>query len=351
MKIRKAIRMAVVGAALAMPAGAVLAAGSGVPITGGFGQWSINATGGITAASASTIGASSVSATPVTDAGFLQRNVTVGSRTFIQTIIAEGATGDTFDSFASGTGFGDENFVEIGGTGGLSDKAQVFESASGTVFTSQAGLNTGSFAPVATLADVKNEAFTGANTTITLGQKVTSGEFNTGFDYTEGVTTGTGTNSDVFAITDIRATANDSAASFASNFAYRNKAFEGALATDSATLALAYLKLDANTTLGDPEITQNFHLKERSGLGAVAAGTALATAGSGSGTVANFNAGDHIVNLQVGQEVTGAGVFGLNDFVDETLSAENGSDSQSNANVPFWTVTDTSTGGDPFATF
>ena len=331
---------------MALPAGAVLA---GSPIA--FGGWSVDGAGNITANTCGTC--SSTSATPVTDAGFLQRNITIGSKTYIQTIIAEAATtatADTFGSWSGGNGFGDENFVEIGGTGGLSDKQQVFENASGTAFTSGSGLNTGSFATNATLADVANENFSGANTTITLGQKVTSGEFNTGFDYTEGVTT-SGTNTDVFAITDIRATANDSANTFASNFAYRNKAFEGALLTDTATQALAYLKLDANTTLGDPEINQAFHLKERSGLGAVSGpGTALATAGSAAGSTLGFSSGDHIVNLQVGQKVTGAGVFGLNDFVDETANAEMGSDSQSNGNVPFDVVTDAN-GNDPFATF
>jgi len=141
MKIRKAIRMAVAGAAMALPAGAVLA---GSPIA--FGGWTVNGAGDITATACGTC--SITSATPVTDAGFLQRNITIGSKTFIQTIIAEAdtaATADTFGSWTGGNGFADENFVEIGGTGGLSDKQQVFESVGADSFSSDAGLNTGSF--------------------------------------------------------------------------------------------------------------------------------------------------------------------------------------------------------------
>jgi len=177
--------------------------------------------------------------------------------------------------------------------------------------------------------------------------------FSTDFAYTEGVTT-SGTNTDVFAITDIRSSVAMPMHSFSSDFAFRNKAFEGALLTDATAQGQAYLKLDANTVLADaaPDgIQQEFHLKERSGLGAVSGpGTALATAGSATGSTLGFSSGDHIVNLQVGQKVPGGGVFGLNDFVDETASAEMGSDSQSNANVPFTVVTDAN-GNDPFVSF
>jgi len=339
--------MAVAGAAMSIPAGAVLAA---APIA--MGGWTVDGAGNITAAACGSC--SSTSATPVTDAGFLQRNITIGSKTFIQTIIAEAgdttATTDTFGSWTGGNGFADENFVEIGGTGGLADKQEVQETVGTEVFTSTAGLNTGSFFVAESLANVSSETIT--NTSILLNQGVSDSaqEFTTTFGYTEGETTA-GTDTDVFAITDIRATVNDSANTFASNFAYRNKAFEGGLLNQTGATDLAYLKLDANTTLGDPEIAQEFHLKERSGNGAVTGvGTALATAGSATGSTLGFATGDHIVNLQVGQKVTGGGVFGLNDFVDETASAEMGSDSQANANVPFTVVTD-GNGGDPFGTF
>ncbi len=348
MKIRKAIKIAMAGAVIAVPAGVALA---GTPLSGVHGQWTLNADGTINAGTTITGGSVNMtcSASTNTDVGFIQR-VCEGSdgKQYIQTINAEGATNDTFGTH-SGTGFfGDESFVVMGSSvgGGLSGKQQLFESdtagGGGEDFTSNAELNTGGeFMPMEALSDVTNGS--PGQSMIELDQTVTSAaqEFMAGFSFDHGMTMAGG-NKGKFALTDLRSYANDTAAGFTSDFAMQDLEFEGSAAFTAAADSSAYHKFDANSDLSTTGIMQSFALKERSGA-AVGAGTISMP----NGTSATYAAGDFVARLAIGQDVTGAGVFGLTDFANETTSAAADNDSFVSNSVPFGTIT----GSDPFGPF
>ena len=337
MKIRKAIKMAVMGAAVAAPLGMAVAATSP---QGAF-TWSVDSNGNITVDCPT--GFSCAPATN-TGAGFLQRQITDSSgTTFIQTINAEtdGGTG-TFDSFAgAGAFFADESYVVMGGTGGLSGRQQLMEDT-GTVFTSNAQLNTGSeFMPMESLSAI--QAGSAGTSMIELDQSVVdaANEFDATFAFDHGMVMGSG--GAKFALLTLRSNANDTAAGFTSGFDMQDLTFEGGAATWTQTGADAtYHMFNANADLNTSGITQKFLLEERSG-----AKVGVGTIAMPNGTSATYTNGDFVARLQVGQDVAGAGVFGLTDFANETNGGIADTDSFTTSSVPFGTIT----GSDPFGTF
>ncbi len=329
MKIRKAIKMAVMGAAVAAPMGMAMAATS--PL-GNF-TWSVDSNGTVTVDCPA--GYSCAPATN-TDAGFLQRQIVEDSTgtTFIQTINAE-------DDFA-GNNFGDESYVVMGGNGGLSGKQSITETVGTEVFTSGAQLNTGSeFMPMEMLSDIN--AGSPGTSMIELDQSVTdtANEFDATFAFDHGMVMGSG--GAKFALLTLRSNANDTAAGFTSGFDMQDLTFEGGAATWTQTGADAeYHMFNANADLNTTGITQKFLLEERSG----------AKVGAGSitmpnGTTATYTNGDFVARLQVGQDVANAGSFGLTDFANETTGGAADNDSFTSSGVPFGTIS----GSDPFGTF
>ena len=342
MKIRKAIKMAMTGAALAVPAGVALA---GTPLNV-HGNWTIAADGSINASNPTGM---TCAASTNTDQGFLQRVCEDASgKQYIQTINAEGSTGDTFGTH-SGTGFfGDESFVVMGSTvgGGISGKQQLFESdtagGGGEDFTSNAALNTGGeFMPMEALSSVT--AGSPGQSMIELDQTVTSNaqEFQAAFNFDHGMTMAGG-NKGKFALVDLRSYANDTAAGFTSDFAMQDLEFEGSAAFTAAADPSAYHKFSATADLSTTGISQSFDLQERSGA-AVGVGSITMP----NGTTGSWTSGDFVARLAIGQDVTGAGVFGLTDFANETTSTGADNDSFSSNAVPFGTIS----GSDPFGTF
>ena len=332
MKIRNAIKLAATGALAAAP----LAAFAGAPAN--FGNYAIGSGGLI---NSSVAGCAS---TGVDEAGFTQERCTIGGKTYIHTIVDEATGGEHFI---------DENFVEMGGTGGIASKQKLTETSGTQTFTNTAQLSTGSFFSAGTEAR------------IALDQGVSdsgSQPFNTDFRFREGKIGGgtdgiglgfTGLQSDAV-ITDMQMnTTISEPGAYTGGFSFENRNVEGSGATNT-TLGAA----DANTVNGTrvdqlsvlndsaSSITQNFTLRERHGS---------FTSGPGnvglSGSTVTWAAGDSIINTKIGQTIAGAGVFGLHDFKNETQGTGTGVDSQTSALPGTFYQPVFTDGSDPFAAF
>ncbi len=346
MKIRQAVKMAVLGAVIVAPVGMALARTANTPLSV-HGNWTIASDGTINASNPTGM---TCAASTNTDVGFMQRTCTdSGGTTYIQTINADGNTGDSFANQTGTAFFGDESFVVMGSQngGGLSGKQKLTEtSTGGDVFVSNAGLNTGGeFMPMEMMADV-TAGSTGVSM-IELDQSVTNSgqEFDANFNFDHGMVmamSGTNMVMGKFALLDLRSNANDTANGFTSGFDMQDLTFEGSATFTAAADPNAYHKFDASADLSTTGITQSFKLQERSGA-AVGAGSISMP----NGTSATYAAGDFVARLAIGQDVSGAGVFGLTDFANETTTTGADNDSFITSNVPFGTIT----GSDPFGTF
>lgn len=322
MKLRKAIKMVAAGAAVTASA-SVLA----VPTTG---NWSVSG-GVITAACPANY---TCATAEITDSGFMQRQITddTTGRTYIQSILTEGDSTDG-STFAGNTGFADESFVEIGGGEGIISRQLLAEQAvSGAVtedFNSESQIFAGQFR-VADSAAIQIDQ--------TVAEADTADVFSTGFQLIEMDNSSFGGN--ITAQATVTGALN--AADFTAGFKQTTFVVEDTTGTYAAD---NWKRLDADQTLvGD--VQQTMALRERTGAAISQSGS---TDGA-TGTNAEFAAGDTIVSLRIAQDVSGAGSFGLDDFVNETTGVENGIDSFTTSGVPFQTVT-FSDGSDPFAAF
>ncbi len=330
MKIRNAIKFAATGVLAAAP----LAAFAGAPA--GFGNYSVNSgTGAITSSVAG------CASTGVDEAGFAQEQCTIGGKTYIHTILYDDTGTELFT---------DENFVEMGGTGGIAGKQTLTETSGSQTFKNTAQISTGSF-------------FTaGTEARISLDQSVTdtgSQQFATDFAFREGQIGGgtdgiglglTGLQSDAV-ITNMKMnTTVTEPGAYQSGFSFENRNAESGTATDTnlgaADAAVVNgTRVDQLSVLNDSaaSITQNFSLRERHGSFNSGPGTA-------TGTI-TWSAGDSIINTKIGQTIAGAGVFGLHDFANETNGLGTGVDSQTSALPGTFFQPQYTDGTDPFAAF
>jgi hypothetical protein len=340
MKLRKAIKLAAAGTLVGLSAGAMAAD----PVnTGAFSM-----SGGVISSDCTAVGGAGAvcSSTPITDSGFMQRNITTaGGRTFIQTILTEGDSTNTggtgFAGFTGNTGFADESFVEMGGGEGIISKQNLGERAAGAGvtedFNTTSSIHAGQFRVI-------DGAGIQMDMSITETDSVLGDGFNTAFQLIEIDDSNFGGN--VTAQT--RVTSGVTSADFSADFVQQTYVVES---SSTAAVAAGYKKLDTTATLlgstdsGAAYTMQTLVLNERTGAAINEDGSSDA-----GGTAAAFSAGDTLVHLQIAQTIDGAGVFGLDDFVNETVGVAIGIDSFASNAVPFQTVTFTS-GGDPFATF
>jgi hypothetical protein len=305
MKIRNAIKLAVVGSFAVLPGLASAAA------PGAFNAWSTS--GGLVVAS-DPAGLNCGGTTTGSSTGFLQRQCSDGSNTFIQTI-------------NTATGFTDESYVPMGSaTGGIADRQGLQDTTGGVAFGSTAQLTTGQFEDL-------NQA-TGGRIALDQSLNNTAGDlFTAGFTFREGNFDGTGPTTydgtHVHLVLD--GATGDS--QYTGTFNLSDYTVEAAtVTTGSSTQAEAdsgrTLTLVADMADGT-SITQNFKLNE-------AHGSAVTNSGTGNGL--GFSAGDTIVQVRVDQQVTDVGSFGLHDFINETAATETGVDSFVSTG-PFYTVT------------
>jgi len=329
MKLRKAIKLAAAGTVFGMSTAAMAA----TPVVGGFtadvgGAITITCQAGYTCSS-----------TPITDVGFMQVTMTDNAtgKKYIQTILTEGTTTDGGSTFTGNSGFADENFVEIGGAGGIISAQHLAEEASGAgiteTFKSTAINNAGAFR----LADQTGIFI---KQSVNEVDSVTGEDMNANFQLLEKDESAKGGN--------VTATVNMSSAvnsgEFSGDFALQTYVVEDA-GTYSATANLK--RLDVNATLAGT-VAQTVALRERTG--AAVSENGVLTSGTGSNT--SFTAGDTIVNLIIEQTTAGAGVFGLNDFANETTGGANGIDSFTDANASAFqsvVIDGVTTTADPFA--
>ncbi len=341
MKIRKAIKMAVTGAALTAPmmmvmvGDAMATAHTGALPSSMFGNWSVDTSAdqlnvdcptGYTCATAS-----------VTDTGFMQRTITkVGGAQdgseYVQTIISDvsNTTGDSFGNQTGNTFFGDENFIKMNGLGGLSGQSML-KDATGSqgVFTAQTNLNAGD--EFMTMQNTSDAGSMGDGSMVELQQGIvdTANEFQSRFQFDHGMAMD-GAMGSKFAVIGIDDFANDTANGFTSGFQFQNKVVEG----DTALAATFDAKLQDITMMLDPaDITQEFSVKTREG-----AATGNGASQFSSAPTVTFTAGDSIYQMDLGQSVTGAGDFGITEFKNGGSSGKE--QSLTSAAIPFNTITD-----------
>ncbi len=364
MKIRKAIRMAALGsAALALPhvASAMNLGGTDFTGAGISGGWSIGGSGEIVLDACPT--GWTCSAASVTDAGFLQRQITDGTNTFIQTIVAEGNTGDRFSNYtASPSFFGDDSIVALNAAeGGLYGRQRTSDQATLGDFTAQANFNTGAFMNMENLAGAQSGTI-GNNSMVELGQQITATEFAANFAFDHGMMmpgANDGLKGGKFVNLTLTSYANDSGLGFDSNFSQERLVFEGNVGTTLEDEE--YKRMDITSNLSGAlaqGITQNFAVRERMGPGLIGGGTWVWD----DGTTTAYNAGDALKRTTIGQLVDGAGEFGFTEaFSNSIASVEDGTATTSiraggvyslvDSSVPFVSITDDAldADGDPFS--
>jgi len=260
MKIRKAIKVAVTGTVFALPAVVMAAA----PDPSNF---TYDGSDNITATS----GALTCSATAGGEAGFLQRQCTDGTDTFIQTVIVENGTEGLFT---------DSNVIMTGGNNGIADINHINDAGFDTLVKNQHG-------------------YFMMNDVLGLGTNQLGNKLHT--NITQGVTDSSGANETMTA-----------------TFGYTKDMMDNLTIDLNQSLS--------NTTAGE-EFSQSFDHYE------------LNAAQDGStSTGKTFSAGDYLATSLINQDVTGVGVFSLQDFGDETNSNETGVDSLVSTG-PHYTIT------------
>jgi len=267
MKIRKAIKVTVTGTVFVLP-GTVLAA---LPQTNNF---TYDAFDNITAV---TDPGFTCSATAGGDAGFLQRQCTDGSNTFIQTIVVEQSTEGVFT---------DSNYVLVGQpNAGILDESHHEDSP----------LNPKFIYWVDIIGDwFRANDFGGSLPTNQLGNTVA-------INIAQGVTDTSGANE-----------------TMTSTFGLTEDAFANQTIDINQGLT--------NTTPGE-EFSQSFDHYELN----------AAQSGQTSNGV-TFAAGDYLATSLINQDVTGVGIFSLQDFADENTGGGTGVDSLVSAG-PHYTIT------------
>jgi hypothetical protein len=273
MKIRKAIKVALTGALFTLPG---IAAAS-LDLS----AFTLDASDNITA---NAFAGMTCSATAGGEAGFLQRQCTDGTNTYIQTIIAEDGSEGLFT---------DSNVVMTGGNNGIAD-INVINDSAGSGFTNTTNLQTGALGAANTLGTALNH----------LGQIVS---------------------------VDIAQTVDDTSVpneTFSADFGF-TKDVNG-----DSTIAINQSLV--NTTSGE-EFSQSFDQYERN-----------AAQGGSTDTGVTFAATDYLVRAIINQDVTGVGIFGLQDFADEATGGGEGVDSLViPATAPYYEITYTD-GGNVF---
>ncbi len=322
MKLRKAIKSTLTGTILVAPMSLMAAPPAA------FDNYSVNgSTGAITSSVAG------CASTGVDEAGFAQEQCSIGGKTYIHTILYDDTGAEKFT---------DESFIEMGGTGGISDKQTLMETSGTETFKNTAQINTGSFMPMGQMGIMSG------NVMINLQQDITdtgAQAFSSGFDFKHGMNmVGMDGYNGKFADLTLTSSAGDP--TYTSGFKFNNFSVEGVTMGDTAKAAADQgTRIDISGILNDSaaSITQNFTLGERHGSFTTMDGTA-------TGTV-TWAAGDSIINTQIGQTVGGAGVFGLHDFANETNGLGTGVDSQTSALPGTFFQPLYTDGSNPFATF
>jgi len=217
------------------------------------------------------------SATAGGEAGFLQRQCTDGTNTFIQTIVLENGTEGLFM---------DNNLVMTGGNNGIADYTIVDDPSTG--FHQGMKKQTGVF---------------GASDALNLGTDTLG--YNWQMVLSQGITDTSGANE-----------------TMTSTFG---------LGEDTAEFQVIAMNQSLNNTTAGEEFSQSFDHYE------------LNAAQDGStSTGQTFSAGDYLATSLINQDVTGVGIFSLQDFGDETNSNETGVDSLVSAG-PHYAITYTDT--------
>jgi len=288
MNLRKAIKSAVLVGAVS----AVMAPGLSVAGTPGgvaFGGWTDNGTAGITATCGGTLAGCDAG---MTETGFLQRQVTDGSgNTFIQTVITD-------------TGFSDENFVKMGGTGGIADQSNISEVAGTVAFDTTATIFTGE---LKTMMDSK------VNIVQSLVDTTVANTFTAGFTFDHNMAASQGLTGGGMYL-DVTLTGSIGTAAFGSSFAQNELKYEGGSTAEQAAYAGKELLNTATVTDGD--LTQTVELREVTGGFLADAGDIV----GGQGSSEAFTAEGSIDLVLINQDVTGVGSFGMEHFMgNETM--------------------------------
>jgi hypothetical protein len=347
MKIRKAIKLTLSGAAMAAPF--VVLAGPPGALT--FSDYVRNPSTGIITSTDSNCSDSGVS-----EADFAQFRCvdTVGGGTYIQTIQDSGPGAEVFK---------DNSFVAMGSSvGGIASQSSLTETSGTETFKNKAQLNTGEF--------FVNQGIAGTawgQGRINLDQKITEGsDFSTGFNFIEGLgDTSTFVDGHDATWTDMTLTNNvaDTSGTYTGSFKMNvlnietdtaSASYLAAAAADGAIVNGRAIDIVGNLIDPGATITQLFSLNERQG--------SYSGLGSGTGGTVSWTAGETIIDLEIGQDVGGAGAFGLHDFTNESTGLANGVDSQVTSNTsslmlplydgaPAPAANQANTTWDPFATF
>ena len=289
MKLRKAIKVALAGAAIAP-----VVAMAGSPT--GFGVWTDNGSGidvtcptGFTCTAGTTEGDSEES--------FLQRQITDGAgNTYIQTIV----TGDAGE-------VSDESFVKMGGTGGVADQAKITSTEGGTSFDSTSNILTGEF-------------FTGTDHGLDFTQQLSKSDtattFTAGFHYQEQDAAATTTvGSGLRAETTLTGFVSD-AEGMDATFTMTEIEVIEADAVDTAAAEAQYSKglyvaNNIDDSASTEPMTQDFLIREAEGP--LLLGSTTTLTGSIDGSSFTVAAGGAFEAMQMNQDVAG-GSFATEQF-------------------------------------
>ena len=308
MKLRKAIKAAVAGAAIA-PVVAMAAS----PI--GFGSWTDNGSG-ITVDCKTGAGFACTSGTTEGDSeeSFLQRQISDSNgNVFIQTIV----TGD-------GGEVSDESFVKMGGTGGVADQAKISSTEGGTNFDSTSNILTGEF-------------FTGSDKGLDFTQDLSKSDANTtftaGFNYSEQdasvILAGT-MSSGLYAKTTLTGFVSDAEgmdATFTQTEIEVIEADAGETVTAEAQYSKGlYVSNNIDDSASSEPMTQDFLIREAEGTQVVTNTTTLSGSLSTSGDVTAANGGA-FESFQLNQDVAG-GSFATEQYFNTTEGGGGGSNDE-----------------------
>ena len=288
MNLRKAIKSAVLVGAVS----AVVAPGLAVAAApGGFGTWTDNGTAGISA----TCGVTACD-TGMTETGFLQRQITdAGGNVFIQTVVT------------GGTGFNDESFVKMGGTGGIAGRGNITDTIGEVVFTGQSTIMTGE---LKTMMDSK----------VNLVQSLvdnTGDTFTAGFTFDHnmamalgGAFTGAGAAGGMYADVTVKSKTGTASGNFDTAFVQNEFSIENNTAGFQAAVDAVSGKERYNlTNVNDGDLAQTVELRNVTG-GLLDAGDVT----GGQGGSEAFTSDGSINLVLIEQDVTGVGTFGFEHF-------------------------------------
>lgn len=343
MKLRKAIKLAAAGAAIAAIPGVAFAAAGDIP---SLTNWT--GAGGVIDTSSGGCGSTFTCGTAILDDGFHQVPMTNAlGEEFILTINTA-AAGGGFGSLGldgDDQAFADVNVIMLDGMGGIYAKQEMKDNSEGT-FTSDSLMGTGM--EFMGLVGMGTDGM-GHMRMIELNQSVTdqdvvmgvTTDMTAGFNFKHGMNmSGQGTvdYDGKYAIITLTGTASDG--DFDSSFDIRLSEVEGVSASVSQAAEDDFLAKDLqlaatlDSGTGEEAILQVFSLDEQTGAEVTQTLTA-----TGDGLSVVFTAGDAVVQLRIDQTLGTASpdIFGLHDFINETADDGKGIDSFTTTG-PFWTV-------------